>query len=71
MYAIEWCSSPTCNHMARFWVGSVPENYCTECGSPMIKACPNCHSFRLDIKDKFCPKCGALYKIDENEDGKR
>ena len=32
--------------------------FCSKCGSPLIKTCPNCHN-EIETNDNFCNKCGT------------
>ena len=32
--------------------------YCSHCGRPLEKECPNCH-FKTSSDSGFCPKCGT------------
>ena len=59
-----YCGSENCSHF-KYWSikdGEHPQKFCTQCGSPMVHACPSCSSRREDMKDKFCPNCGKPYK---------
>ena len=32
--------------------------FCSKCGSPLIKTCPNCHN-EIETNDNYCNKCGT------------
>lgn len=65
---IAYC--PNCDHTQEFGIRDTylgkkqveMEKFCTRCGSPMIRSCPNCNSYRSSTVDKYCPDCGKPYK---------
>ena len=66
-----YCSSLNCKHsqlyghrMNKFGSGEhVPmQQFCTDCGAPMIGECPNCKAPRESMDYKCCPACGKPYK---------
>ena len=45
---------------------AVGEHYCTNCGTPMRSACPNCNSPIASPEARFCGKCGSSLALDKN-----
>lgn len=46
-----------------------PPAFCPECGSPVIKGCPNCNrSIRdSDLRNNFCVACGERLRFPAEE----
>lgn len=49
---------PKCNTRV---MGNSSRNNCGDCGSALIKECPNCRSTIYSQRDKFCDHCGTQY----------